>query len=258
MALEKLPTVVLILGLAAIVFIAILIFILIDRLIKRGVAVGLGNKKVVLGAVNKEVDGKLEVFKADMEKKEKDRLHDEEYRKQLFRQSGEIDEKTKADERRVIRRINGTIKEVFLPFIKCEMPMLSVVELIKDVLQERVDYNCMRERLTATERKGYIADILYFIEQDYKAFLHKLPAVPCGTEQYPAWKDIAPQIEHIVNEWADEMIRIIARRIKEKITMYKAEQSAFLLPEYKEICIDYPIKKNNGYLKALGLQEMYV
>ena len=177
-----------------------------------------------------------------------------EYRKKLFRQSGEIDEKTKADERRVVRRINGTIKEVFLPFVKCEMPMLSCIELVKDVLQERVDYNCMRERLTATERKGYIADILYFIEQDYKAFLHKLPAVPCGTEQYPSWKEIAPQIETIVNEWADEMVKIIARRIKEKITMYKAEQPAFLLPEYKEICIDYPIKKNIGYLKALGIE----
>ena len=259
MAIEKLPTSVLVLGIAAIVFIAVLIFLLLNKLLKKGIQLGAGDKKLIVGDIEKNVDDKLELFKTDIEKKEKDRLHDEEYRKKLFRQSGEIDEKTKADERRVIRRINGTIKEIFLPFVKCEMPMLSCVELVKDVLQERVDYNCMRERLTATERKGYIADILYFIEQDYKAFLHKLPAVPCGTEQYPAWKEIAPQIETIVNEWADEMVKIIARRIKEKIAMYKAEQSAFLLPEYKEICIDYPIKKNIGYLKALGIeQEMYV
>lgn len=246
-------------GWIVIAFIAVLIFILLHKVLKKGIQLGDGNKKIIVGDIEKNVDDKLELFKTDIEKKEKDRLHDEEFRKKLFRLSGEIDEKTKADERRVIRRINGVIKDVFLPFVKCEMPMLSAVELIKDVLQERVDYNCMRERLTATERKGYIADILYFIEQDYKTFLHKLPAVPCGVEQYPAWKEIAPKIEHIVNDWADEMIRIIARRIKEKIAMYKAEQSAFLLPEYKEICISYPIKKNNGYLKALGIEtEEYV
>ena len=241
-------------GWIVIAFIAVLIFILLHKAIKRGVKRDVEDKSIIVGDLEKNVDNRLEVFKADIEKKEKDRLHDEEYRKKLFRQSGEIDEKTKADERRVIRRINGTIKEIFLPFVKCEMPMLSVVELIKDVLQERVDYNCMRDRLTATERKGYITDILYFMEQDYKALLHKLPAVPCGTEQYPAWKEVSPQVERIVNDWADEMIRIIGRRIKEKIAMYKAEQSAFLLPEYKEICIDYPIKKNIGYLKALGIE----
>lgn len=246
-------------GWIVIAFIAVLIFILLHKAIKKGVKLDVDDKSLIVGDLEKNVDGRLEVFKADIEKKEKDRLHDEEYRKKLFRQSGEIDEKTKADERRVIRRINGTIKEIFLPFVKCEMPMLSVVELIKDVLQEKVDYNCMRERLTATERKGYIADILYRIETDYKHFLNKIYAVPCGVEKYPSWKEIAPQIERIVNEWADEMIRIIGRRIKEKIAMYKAEQSAFLLPEYKEICIDYPIKKNIGYLKALGIeQEMYV
>lgn len=246
-------------GWIVIAFIAVLIFILLHKAIKKGVKLDVDDKSLIVGDLEKNVDGRLEVFKADIEKKEKDRLYDEEYRKKLFRQSGEIDEKTKADERRVIRRINGTIKEVFLPFVKCEMPMLSVVELIKDVLQEKVDYNCMRERLTATERKGYIADILYRIETDYKHFLNKIYAVPCGVEKYPSWKEIAPQIERIVNEWADEMIRIIGRRIKEKIAMYKAEQSAFLLPEYKEICIDYPIKKNIGYLKALGIeQEAYV
>lgn len=255
MAIEKLPTSVLVIGIAAIVFIAVLIFLLLNRLIKKGIRLGVGDKRIIVGDIEKNVDDKLELFKTDIEKKEKNRLHDEECRKKLFRLSGEIDEKTKADERRVVRRINGTIKEVFLPFIKCEMPMLSVVELVKDVLQERVDYNCMRERLTATERKGYIADILYRIETDYKHFLNKIYAVPCGVEKYPSWKEITPQIERIVNEWADEMIRIIGRRIKEKIAMYKAEQSAFLLPEYKEICIDYPIKKNIGYLKALCIEQ---
>lgn len=237
-----------IVGWIVIAFIAILTFIL---LMKKGIRFGIGDKKIIVGAVGKEVDGKLESFKNEIEKKESDRLKDEELRKKLFRQIGEIDEKTKADECRIVRKINSAIKDIFTQFVKCEMPMLSVVELIKDILQERVDYNNMRERLTAMERKGYITDILYFIETDYKTFLHKLPAVPCGTEQYPAWGEIAPQVEKIVNEWADKMIEIMKIRINEKIEMYMSEKDNFILPEYRELCIDFPVRKNKKYIKNL-------
>ena len=143
---------------------------------------------------------------------------------------------------------------MFAPYVKCNMPLLSVVELIKDVLQERIERNNMRKRLTVTERKGYISDILYSIETGYRAFMREVYAVPCNEENYPEWKRIEPLIEKIVNDWADEMVRIIGKRIKEKIAMYTSEKESFLLDEYRESCIDFPIKKNKGYLKALGLE----
>ena len=143
---------------------------------------------------------------------------------------------------------------MFAPYVKCNMPLLSVVELIKDVLQERIERNNMRKRLTVTERKGYISDILYAIETGYRAFIREVHAVPCNAENYPEWKRIEPLIEKIVNDWADEMVRIIGKRIKEKIAMYTSEKDCFLLDEYRESCIDFPIKKNKSYLKALGLE----
>ena len=73
MAIEKLPTSVLVIGIAAIVFIAVLIFLLLNRLIKKGIRLGVGDKRIIVGDIEKNVDDKLELFKTDIEKKEKNR-----------------------------------------------------------------------------------------------------------------------------------------------------------------------------------------
>ena len=200
------------------------------------------------------MDKKLAAFKSEQEKERQNRVSDKQRKEELFRRAAEIDENTKADELQVLRRIKEPIRDVFSHYVKCNMPLLSVVELIKDVLQERIERNNMRKRLTITERKGYISDILYSIETGYRAFIREVHAVPCNAENYPEWKRIEPLIEKIVNDWADEMVQIIGKRIKEKIAMYTAEKESFLLDEYRESCIDFPIKKNKGYLKALGLE----
>ena len=242
-------------GWIVIAFIAVLAFIL---LMLHGVRLGFGDKVLAIGAAGRIMDKKLAAFKSEQEKERHARMSDKQRKEELFRRAAEIDENTKADELQVLRRIKEPIREVFIPYVKCNMPLLSVVELIKDVLQERIERNNMRKRLTTTERKGYVIDILYHIETGYKTFIMEVHAVPCNAERYPEWKRIEPLIEKIVNDWADEMVRIIGRRIKEKIDVYTAEKGSFLLDEYRESCIDFPIKKNKGYLKALGLEEAYV
>lgn len=235
-------------GWVVIAFIALLIFIV---LMIKGLRFGIGNKKLVIGAVDKQVDDRLDIFKGEIEKRDNERMQDEERRKTLFRRSGEIDEKLKADERRVIRRLQEAIKNIFKPYIKCEMPGLTAAEIIKDELTERVDYNNMKDKLTRKERAGYIQDILFNIETDYKAFLLKIPRLPCGTEKYPEWKEIKGDVEKVIIRWADEMTEAMAKRIKEKIELYEAEKDKFLLAEYKTICIDFPINKNKKYLESL-------
>lgn len=241
--LDKIPPI----GWGVIALIAILIFIALIVVIRKGAVLGWGDKKIALG----KVDKKLDSFKAEIDEQNKKRMEDEELRKALFRRSGEIDEKLKADERRVIRRLYEPIKNLFKANIKCELPALTAAEIIKDELLERVDYNNLKEKLTSKERHGYIQDILYNIEIDYKAFLLKIPRLPCGTENYPAWREIRPELEKLVNSWAGSMIEVMSTRIKEKIEMYESEKDKFILPEYKILCIDFPIKKNEKYLKNL-------
>ena len=62
MAIEKLPTSVLVLGIAAIVFIAVLIFLLLNKLLKKGIQLGAGDKKLIVGDIEKNDVDKLELF----------------------------------------------------------------------------------------------------------------------------------------------------------------------------------------------------
>ena len=102
--LDKIPVI----GWGVIALIAILIFIVLIVVVRKGATLGWGDKKIALG----KVDKKLDSFKAEIDEQNKKRMEDEELRKALFRRSGEIDEKLKADERRVIRRLYEPIKKL--------------------------------------------------------------------------------------------------------------------------------------------------
>ena len=239
-------------GWLVIAFIAVLIFVLLLFALRKGVRLGVGDKKIIVGDVEKGVDSKLSAFKGEIEQREKDRQKDEELRKNLFRASSEIDEKTKADNRRIIRKLTPAIQDIFRPYAHCEFTAISAVEIIKDELTERVDYNCIKERLSISERSGYIADIMHHIRAGYETFLLKIPAVPCSQEAYPAWNDIRAGVESVVTTWADETAAVLKKRIGEKIELYTNERDNFLLAENKENAIEFPVRKNKHYIKKLG------
>lgn len=250
MDLGTIPTI----GWIVLAFVAVLIFIVLLIIVKRGVKLGLGNNSLSLGQTQ-EVDKKLDELKNEIKQKEIDRLHDEELRKSLFRRSGIIDEKEKADEKRVIRKLDNKINNIFKNYVHCEMPLLSATEAIKAVLIECVDYNNMREKLASRDRKGYLDDILYEIKLSYEQFLQRVPSLPCAQETYPNWDEIKYDVEKIVNEWASQMIQIMIFRINEKITMYEESKEYFILPEYVENSCTFPIKKNQKYIKELNAQS---
>ena len=238
-------------GWLVIAFIAILIFVFLILLIRRGVKFGIGNKTLSVGQ-EKEVNEKLQALKNEIAQKEKDRLHDEELRKDLFRRAAKIDESERADEKRIIRRLNGSIRAIFSQSLKCEMPLLTLVENIIDVYQERVDYNTMREKLSLTERDGYLEDVNIQIQKTYERFLFQVPSVPCNQEHYPKWADVKPMFEKLTDEWANDIAEILNNRINEKISMYKEERENFLLEDNKKKSCDFPIEKNKIYLRHLG------
>lgn len=239
-------------GWIVIAFVAVLIFVILLLALRKGVRLGIGDKKLIVGAVGKDIDEKLIAFKGEIEQREKSRLKDEELRKKLFRMSGEIDEKTKADNRRVIRKLTPAIQDIFKQYGQCEFTTVHAVEIIRDELTERIDYNCIRERLSLSERQGYIADILHHIKIGYETFLLKLPQLPCAQEKYPTWKSIQSAIEVIINTWADETAAVLKKRISEKIELYTNERDNFILPENKDNAVDYPVRKNKQYIKQLG------
>lgn len=239
-----------VIGWAVIALVAVLMFIVLLSLIRRGVRFGFGDKTLSLGQ-NREVNQKINDLRLEIAEKEKNRLADEEKRKELFRKAGIIDEKTKADERRILRKLQSDIVNIFTPYIKCEMASIHVIDIIQKEFLERIDYNNVREKLSSHDRHGYLTDILYSIESNYKEFLMKVPNLPCEGEQYPEWHEIKDSVINVINKWANASEDAIKKRIEEKIEMYEQARSGFILPECVERSIEYPIKKNKHYLKKL-------
>lgn len=237
-------------GWTVIGFIAFLLFVFLILLIRRGIKFGFGDKTLSVGQ-KKEVNEKLESLKREIDQKEKDRRHDEELRKELFRQATKIDENEKNDEKRIIRRLNVRIKNIFSQSLKCEMPLLSLIENIKDVYQERIDDNNLRNKLSLTERRGYLEDILTNIQRTYERFLLYVPSVPCNQEHYPKWAEVKPAFEKLTADWADCIVEILNNRINEKITMYEEAREKFLLDESRKNACDLPMEKNKIYLRRL-------
>ena len=235
-------------GWYVIAFIATLAFIVIIKLVRRGVDLSIGDKKLSVGRL---VDEKIGKMKEVAERFEEKRLADDELRKKLFGAAASIDEKTRADERRVVRLLKEKIAAVFEESIKCSMPALTAIEAIKDIFEELIDRNQLKERLALRERDKYIADIMLFCKREYQNFLQKIPLLPCGSEQYPTWEAIAPKMQAIAESFAGDVSQILVERCEEKIAVYSAEKANFNLEIAKKLFVDYPIEKNRGYIKRL-------
>ena len=114
---------------------------------------------------------------------------------------------------------------------KLEETFLIVSEIIGQTLDraiDRVTPNSENKKMEISRLHLLISIYAPELEKDYKEFIklsQKLVSRDFDREEFV----------EIQNAFLEK-----GNGIKEKIAMYKAEQSAFLLPEYKEICIDYP------------------
>ncbi len=236
-------------GWVVIAFIALLIFIVV---MFRGIKLGKGDKHIFIG---KQIDKRLEAFKNEIELKDLKRLHDEELRKSLHKRSLKIDEQLMADMRKKVRRIDVKLAKIFEPYKLTSFLITFIASLIKDELNERLDYNNVKVNLSQKEKKDYCLEILSDVKDRYNAFYAN--ADKLSTVHFiPEWEKIKIDIEKLIFEWGDDIVQALDTRIKEKITMYKKERSQFKTKEYLENSITDPIEKNKKYIKALTGEKL--
>ncbi|MGP1530059.1 MAG: hypothetical protein ACTTI3_06940 [Treponema sp.] len=224
-----------VIGWAVIGFIATLIFIAIMRFTAKGVDLSVGDKKLSIGKINKRLD---------------DNIEDEELRKTLFKRSIAIDEHLNADLRKTVRRLDGKIRSLLEPFFSSFLSVLIVEGIIKDELNERLDYNNIREKLSSAERADYLYEIVKDIGHAFSAFVLQLLKTQ-KEEKLPEWADLKPSIEQLISEWEKEVTTLLIRHIEEKASMYEAAQTQFKTKEYIKTSIIYPLEKNQKYLQEL-------
>ena len=236
-----------VIGWIVIFAISVLIFIII---MVHGIKLALGNKSLSIGG---RLDKKIEDVKKDMLDKAKNALHDEQLRIELYRKSANIDEHLNADLRKLVRKQDDKICTLLTPFSTSFYLSMGISEIIKGELNERIDYNNIREKLSGREREEYLEVILSDIRDKYSTFLiHLLTKSSGSLQEYPQWIDIEAPIKDLVKNWEEEVIQLLKNHIKEKIKIYTEAVDDFKTTEYKENSIECPIRKNKQYLQDLG------
>lgn len=239
------------LGIVAILAVFVLIILMLKQ--KRTLKIG---DKLTIGTDGENLEQYINRQNAEFEAKiasnKAARLHDEILQRKLFRQSGIIDDAERADKRRIIRGIDAQFNTLFAPYANCKMPLLNLVEHLKDILQEKVDYNHLRSELSSSSKNICINDTLNKMRITYEVFMLHIPNLPCNKENYPAWHDIEKSVKAIVVSWADDMISIMNNRIKEKIALYEDAMDKFNTEEMRDEACIYPLNKNREYIRALN------
>ncbi len=237
------------LGWVVIAFIAALIFVVV---MFRGIKLGRGDKHVFIG---KQIDERLEAFKKEIEVNDLKRLHDEELRKSLHKRSLKIDEQLMADMRKKVRRIDIKVAKIFEAYKLTSLLITVISSLIKDELNERLDYNNVKVNLSLKEKKEYCLEILSDVKDRYNSFYAnagKLSAV----HAIPEWEKIKVDIEKLIFDWGNDIVQALDTRIKEKIEMYKTEKPQFKTEKYIKNSITDPIAKNKKYIEALTGEKL--
>ena len=239
-----------IIGWLVILTISTLIFIV---LMVRGVKIGIGDKNLLIGG---KLDKKIDGVKKELEEKQLTKFHDEEQRLVLYKKSIAIDEHLNADLRKTVRRLDSKICTLLEAFPTSFLLSMGVSEIIKGELNERLDYNNIREKLSGRERSSYLEAILFDIRDKYSTFLiHLLTRSQGSLKQYPRWDEIEESIKKIICEWEDEVTELLCQHIEDKIATYEDSKELFKTEEYRENSAVIPIEKNKTYLKELGVKQ---
>ena len=229
-------------GYITIIVVAILIFIV---LMVRGIKLGWGDKSILIG---KKLESKFDSFKADIENQTAQKNFDENLQKALFKRATLLDEALFAELTTSVKKLDPEVLKIFKPYVHCQFPTLAILDIVEDILMERVLYNNMKEKLTSDDNLSYLSTIENDLKDNYINFHSYIVNVNCG-ESYPSWDDIKDDMRSIVFRWAIKCVMLHIETVNKKIVMYEKSQDAFLTENLKNNAVIIPLEKNKKYLE---------
>ena len=233
-------------GWIGIIIISLLIFTI---LMFRGVKLGWGDKSIIIG---KKLENKIDTFKKEIEIENIKKGHDETVQKMLFKKSMMLDNYLVASLIKSVKKLDADIYNIFNPYVQCQFPSLTIIDIFEDVLMERVNFNNIKEKLQNEEREAYLDTIVEDIKNNYILFYVHLKALHCG-ENYPEWNKIEDDVEKLIKQWLVKVAGAYIENVSKKIDMYKKYARKFETENFKKIAINLPLKKNKKYLETLNL-----
>ena len=232
-------------GWISIIVICFMIFMV---LMLKGIRLGWGDKSISIG---KKLEDKIDSFKKEIEIETLKKEKDETLQKALFKKSGDLDRYVFASLIKAVKKLDNEVYKLFSPFIKCQFPSLTILDIFEDVLIERVNFNNIKEKLTGKMQNAYIEDIIQDIKTNYINFLVHLKTLHCG-EHYPEWEKIEAGVKNIIRGWALKCVFAYIECVNKKIEMYKKAIKKFQTKEFKKNACIIPYNKNKKYLEELN------
>lgn len=230
------------LGYITTIIVACFIFII---LMWRGIKLGWGDKSILIG---KKLESKFDSFKADIENQNAQKNFDENLQKALFKRAMLLDEALFADLTTSVKKLDPEVLKIFKPYVHCQFPTLAILDIVEDILMERVLYNNMKEKLTSDNNLSYLSKVENDLKDSYSNFYAYITGVRCG-EVYPSWDDIKKDMRVVIVRWATKCAMLHIETVNKKIEMYKKSQDAFLTENLKNNAVLIPLEKNKKYLE---------
>jgi hypothetical protein len=168
----------------------------------------------------------------------------------LFRLTADIDHRYMSDIFDIADRMKVKFEQVITEK-HCWFTLYRFTDLIYDEVCKRIRRNNLKLKFSEQSIDSYINDILQTIGREYAVLQTKAKLVKCE-EQYPDWKDIETDMRGILADSIHAMKRCMITLFTEKVKLYEEYVDKFLEKSAKKNCIDKPIGKNKGYIKAFG------
>lgn len=220
--------------------VAVLAFflVLISVVFINGFSLKFGEKEINIGGIRRL-----------LAKKDEDNL----LKESLKRFSDDVDHETSAELFDLIEDMDTRIEGVALSG-HCYFTHEKFINIMKNVLYNRVRRNNLRERLSVGNRDKYVERLLREMEEKYQLLQAKVDAMKCS-DTYVPFPTIRDVIKKELYVFFDGAVGIIVSGYQRKIEKYESIRDQFKTHAARKFCCDDCIKKNRLYINAFSRKD---
>jgi len=218
---------------AAILFSFLLVVIAVIFI--NGISIRRGDKEYNIGGVLRLIA-----------KKDEDTL----LKETLHRFSEEVDHDVNGKLYDLVDELNYQIEGLALKE-HCYFTFEKFISILRTELEKRVRRDNLKEKLAKANCVKYTETIMKNIESRYNKLQIKINDLNCG-ESYANFSVIKNAVPDVLYKFSDSAKDILIAGCGKKIKRYKEEKEKFKTTAARKSSCEYPIEKNEGYIKDLG------
>lgn len=176
-----------------------------------------------------------------------------------------MDERISEIDDRLYADIKAKTRALRRPFMRavdgnglCSAARNALGFCLRDPLDQAVDYNNLKGKLSVTNRAGYYREKLGELYNEYTDMVEESKTEPCTAGPvaiitFHAWAEVEPKLLSILESWGKSIAELIIEACEAKISVYDEYRPQFETDklEYLVKVCDDCIEKNRRYISWL-------